>query len=50
MGERLLSPEEAAARLRVSAKSVRKWLRANKLRGQKPVDCGEWRRETWKSS
>lgn len=31
--ERLLTPEEAAERLAVSPKSIRKWLREGKLKG-----------------
>lgn len=33
--ERLLSPDEAAERLAVSPKSIRKWLRRGKLKGVK---------------
>ena len=35
MSERLLTPEEVAARLAVSPKSIREWLRSRKLKGVK---------------
>ena len=35
MAERLLTPEEAAERLAISPKTIRDWLRANRIQGVK---------------
>lgn len=35
MSEKLLTPEEVAARLSVSTKSIRHWIRTHKLKGVK---------------
>ena len=40
---RVLTVEEAAARMRVNAETVRRWIRRGKLRGLRASDQGHWR-------